>query len=271
MPGDGPVPAHLDAMLEGLAENPALPTALIRRMLAQRHGFGHVAKRRDLTADLITEIMATEYHWLLHSLALNPALPGSVRLRLSGHGDPAVRAALVVGSRNAGRELFERLIDDPDMQVRKYLAEGDTVPADLRARLAHDPDPDVRATLARWWPQAPEEVRRILLTDPIDEVRAAACSTYYARTPHPVPPADLVPGLLDDPVTRAGAVRHVDLTAETAQRLADDPDNKVRRELAAHPQLPPALRDRLAEDPSAYVQVGIFARPDTPEPTRQRI
>ncbi|MET7472274.1 hypothetical protein ACFYON_26535 [Micromonospora sp. NPDC005686] len=138
--------------------------------------------------------------------------------RLAAHADPAVRAALVVGARGAPRESYERLIDDPDRLVRGHLAERDDVPADLLARLATDPDPPVRATLARWWTQAPGPVRRLLLTDPVDEVRAAACSTYYARLPHPVPPPGLVAGLLADPVTRAGAVRHADLTPELARK-----------------------------------------------------
>jgi hypothetical protein len=169
------VPVHLAAALDGLAENPALPLELIRRLLAYRQGFGEVAKRADLTDDLIAEIIATDYHWLLQSLALNPHLPNPVRLRLAEHRDPAVRAALVVGSHDAPREMFARLIDDPDKRVRQYLTESDHVPADLRARLVRDPDPEVRASLAQWWPQAPETVRRILLTDPVDQVRAAAC------------------------------------------------------------------------------------------------
>ncbi|GAB3142845.1 hypothetical protein GCM10027290_18160 [Micromonospora sonneratiae] len=76
------------------AENPVLPTGLVRRLLAYRRGFGHVATRADLTADLITEIIATDHDWLLHSLALNRHLPYAVRLRLAEHRDPAVRAAL---------------------------------------------------------------------------------------------------------------------------------------------------------------------------------
>jgi hypothetical protein len=155
--------------------------------------------------------------------------------------------------------------------VRTYLAERDDVPADLMARLATDSDPQVRATLARWWTQAPEAVRRILLTDPIDQVRAAACSTYYARLPHPVPPPDLVAALITDPVTRAGAVRYATLTPQLASRFAGDPNHQVRRQAAEHPQLPPPVRDLLAEDPSANVGVGVFGRPDTPEPVRHRI
>jgi hypothetical protein len=83
--------------------------------------------------------------------------------------------------------VFELLSGDADAKVRQPLAKIGHVPADLRAGLAADPDPEVRATLARWWVDAPEDVRRRLLTDADDRVRAAACATYYARLPHPVP------------------------------------------------------------------------------------
>ncbi|MFE2553459.1 hypothetical protein ACFXGI_33730 [Streptomyces sp. NPDC059355] len=180
------------------------------------------------------------------------------------------------GTRHAGASLprarrFERLLDDSDPQVREQLAHSDHVPADLRNWLAVDPVPKVRATLAQWWTQAPEPVRRLLLTDPDDSVRAGACATYYRRIPHPVPPADLVPALLADPVTRAGAVRHCTLDNDTARWLAGDPDDDVRGELAGHPDLPPALRDKLGEDPDPRVTVRVFARQDTPETTRTAI
>jgi hypothetical protein len=272
MADDAPTPVHLTKVMDGLAENPALPAGLARRLVRCRRGFGHVAKRADLTPDMIEEILASGHHWLLHSLALNRQLPNTVRMRLAAHADPTVRAALVVGAHDAPCELYERLVDDPDPWVREFLAERDDLPADLLARLAGDPDPKIRATLARWWTQAPEAVRRVLLTDPVDEVRAAACSTYYARLPHPVPPPpDLVAGLLADPVTRTGAVRHAILTPELAARLAGDPNHQVRRQVAEHPRLPPPVRDLLADDPSANVRVGVFSRPDTPEPVRHRI
>ncbi|MFE4800002.1 hypothetical protein ACFRFL_34505 [Streptomyces sp. NPDC056708] len=102
-------------------------------------------------------------------------------------------------------------------------------------------------------------------------MRAAACATYYRRPSHPALPADLLPTLLADPVTRAGAVRHRTLDADTARRLADDPDEEVRKELAEHPDLPPQLRDVLADDPSPQVRLRIFARQDTPESTRAAI
>ncbi|PBC94960.1 hypothetical protein BX281_2888 [Streptomyces sp. Ag82_O1-15] len=266
-----PVPVHLDKAVEGLAGNPALPPELVRRLFSYRRGFGSVARRPDLTDDMIAEIIAIDDEWLTHALALNPSLPSAFRMRLAEHPDPGVRAALVIGADDAPRELFERLLRDPDVQVREHLAKSDHVPADLRARLAADPEPIVRATLAQWWTQAPEPVRRLLLTDPEDTVRAGACATYYRRLPHPVPPADLLPALLTDPITRAGAIRHCTMDAETASRLTADPDEEVRQELAEHPDLPPPLRDVLAEDPSLRVTLRIFARQDTPESTRAAI
>ncbi|MET7420892.1 hypothetical protein [Dactylosporangium sp. NPDC005555] len=262
---------HIDAIVAGLAGNPALPPGLVLRLVRYRRGFGEVATRADLTGDAIEAIIATDDHWMLHSLALNRHLPDTVRSRLAEHPDGAVRAALVVSGRGTPRELYLRLVDDPDRRVREYLAAHDDVPADVRGRLARDPDPDVRATLAQWWTDAPEEVRRSLLTDPVDAVRGAACSTYFRRLPHPVPPADLVAGLLEDPVTRAGAVRHADLTSAMAWRLAGDPDGDVREALAGHPWLPADVRDRLGDDREPEVRIAVFARQDTPEPLRRRI
>ncbi|MEV0036858.1 hypothetical protein [Streptomyces sp. NPDC050804] len=266
-----PPPVHLDEVVEGLAGNPALPTELVRRLFSYRNGHGSVAKHQDLTDDMIAEIIADDDDWLTHALALNRSLPHAFRMTLAEHPDPGIRAAAVAGADGAPRELFERLLGDADPQVREHLAKSDHVPTDLRERLAADPEPEVRATLAQWWTRAPEAVRRILLTDPEDAVRTAACATYYRRLPHPVPPADLLPALLADPVTRAGAVRHCALDAGTARRLADDPDDEVRKELAEHPDLPPRLRDVLAEDPSLRVRLGVFARQDTPESSRAAI
>ncbi|MEV0716902.1 hypothetical protein [Asanoa sp. NPDC050611] len=104
-----------------------------------------------------------------------------------------------------------------------------------------------------------------LIGHPDAAVRAALAAGHRAE------PREAFARLLDDPVTRAGVVRHVRLTAERAERLAGDPDQDVRVEVAGHPRLPAHLRDRLGADPSARVRVAVFARPDTPEPLRRQI
>ncbi|MER5596444.1 hypothetical protein [Streptomyces sp. NPDC002265] len=271
MDTDSVTPVHLDTVMNGLATNPALPPSMVRRMFGWRRGWGQVARRPDLTEDIVAEIVATDDHWLLHSLALNDRLPDRFRIRLAAHRDEGVRAALVMCAETAPREMLEQLIDDPDPHVREYLARSAHTPPGLRARLASDPDPKIRAVLARHWTQAPEAVRRVLLTDPEATVRAAACSTYFAHGPHPTPPSDLLPALLADPVTRAGAVIHSVLDEDTLQRLAGDPNSEVRAQVARHPDLPPSVRAVLAVDPALNVRVKVFARPDTSEHERAQI
>ncbi|MFJ8962141.1 hypothetical protein ACIRG5_22405 [Lentzea sp. NPDC102401] len=259
-------PVHLQMALDGLALNPALPEGMIRRLIAHRQGSGEIGTRPDLTAELIDEMIATDWPRLLWSLAFNDGLPDSFRLRLARHPDDTVRAALA--SSRASREVFELLLAAPEPHVREYLARNEAVPDDLRARLAADPSAKVRATLGEHWPDAPEHVRRTLLTDSDDQVRESACSVHH---PHPAPPPDLMPALLADPVTRAGVVRHLALDERTAHRLCADPDVEVRVELAKHPRLPPELRDALGEDPNARVRLAVFGRQDTPEPLRSAI
>lgn len=191
-------PVHLDMVMDGLAMNPALPPSMIRRLFAWRRGRGKVARRPDLTEAMVAEIIAIDDHWLVHSLALNDRLPDRFRIRLAAHRDSAVRSALVIHAANAPREMMEQLIDDPESQVREHLAQGHHTPSALRVRLAVGSDPRVRAALAKDWTQASEAARRILLTDPEAEVRAAARSTYFAHRPHPIPPSDLLPALLSE-------------------------------------------------------------------------
>jgi hypothetical protein len=271
MDTDASTPVHIVSVMDGLAANSALPAALVRRLFGWRRGRGLVARRSDLTEDMIEEIIATDDYRLLHSLALNEQLPGRFRMRLAGHRDYTVRGALTPHAATAPREMLERLIGDPHPYVREFLAKSQDTPPDLRARLVADSDPEIRAALARHWNEAPEAVRRILLTDPVPGVRAAACSTYFADVPHPIPPSDLLPALLSDPVTRGGAVIHAVLDPDTLRRLADDPDSEVRAQLARHPDLPPSVRDVLAVDPALNVRMQVFARSDTPESMRMQI
>ncbi|GAA2502672.1 hypothetical protein [Winogradskya humida] len=251
-----------ERLLFSLARNPHVLPAVRLRLTAHPDPSVRTGLARDVTRKL-----SPGPPLAIRTLPHGP--PPAIR-NLSDGPAPAIRkppGRLPEGLDPASRELFSRLVDDPEPRVREELAKNDRMPAELRARLAHDPAPEVRAVLARWWTRAPEDVRRILLTDPSGEVRAHACALYYARRPYPVPPADLVEALLADPLTRAGAVRH----ATFREELAGDPDEQVRRQVAEHPGLPPQVRARLADDPHPAVRIGVFARADTPGPMRQAI
>ncbi|MCF3106108.1 hypothetical protein IPZ58_31735 [Streptomyces roseoverticillatus] len=268
-----PVPVHLGMVLEGLARNPALPPALLRRLLARPSAARDEALmwRTDLTEELAGEIIALGDATLTHSLACNRDIPAEVKRTLAAAPDPAVRSALAAHEEGMPPELFGRFVSDPAPEVREEAAMNDGTPDDLRARLAHDPHPKVRAALGQFWTDAPEAVRRSLLTDPDPTVRAAACATYFRGGPPPAPPADLHPALLADPVTRAGVVRHLTLDAGTARRLAADESEEVRAAVAGHPALPAGLRDALGRDEDALVRAEVFYRQDTPDALRAEI
>ncbi|MEU1471664.1 hypothetical protein ABZ434_26015 [Streptomyces sp. NPDC005761] len=248
----------LDDELSALAAQEDLPVDLVWRLLRHPVARRSVAlRRRDLTEQLIEEIIELGS---ARSLAANTSVPADIRARLAEHPEPSVRCGVAASVADEPPGLLARLADDPDSSVRSFLAMNDRLPPELLARLAADPEPLVRSSIIRHWRDAPDWVRRALLTDADPNIRRDSVSAYF-------PPADLLPGLLADPVTRAGAVSYVAPSLE----LATDSDSAVREATAAHPDLPTGLRDLLAEDPDTFVRNAISARPDTPLAVRERI
>ncbi|MFI6582599.1 hypothetical protein [Embleya sp. NPDC050493] len=222
----------LDAELRALAAQKDLAADLVWRLLRHPPARRAVALlRRDLTEAMIEEIIALGS---ARSLAANcSAVPAEVRARLAEHPEPAVRSGIAAGVTDDPPGLPARLADDPDPSVRMFLAMNDHLPSELRDRLAADPDPRVRRQIVHHWRDAPERVRRALMTDPDPHVRTDSVRKY-------VPPADLLPVLVADPVTRAAAVGH----AGPSPELAADPDSAVRVAVADHPNLPAVLREQ---------------------------
>lgn len=158
-----------------------------------------------------------------------------------------VRSALALNPRLLPEVAFEM----DSAMARSWLAGRLDLSADLVERLAHDPVPEVRkgvATHQAVW-------RDLLARDPDATVRAAAavrCSS------------ELVPGLLADPspvVREALAMwRREQLTVEQLLTLAADPDVRVRRALALYNRaMPRQVAERLAVDPDERVRQTVRA------------
>ncbi|MFE2850074.1 hypothetical protein ACFXJO_02945 [Streptomyces lavendulae] len=248
----------LDGELSALAVQEDLPTDLVRRLLRHPGARHSVALlRRDLTDELIAEIIALGS---VRTLAANSSVPSRIRARFAEHPEPAVRCAVAASVGDEPPGLLARLAADTDPSVRSFLAMNEHLPTELLALLASDPESSVRSSVIQRCRDAPEEVRRTLLTDPDPDIRRSSVRTF-------APPPDLLPKLLADPATRAAAVAHVLPTPE----LAGDPDSDVREAVAAHPDLPPGLRDLLAEDQDFFVRNAIAARKDTPPALREQV
>ena len=116
---------------------------------------------------------------VMDGLAMNSALPAPMVRRLfawrRGGGKVARRPDLT-------EDMFAEIIAIDDHWLLHGLALNDRLSDRFRIRLAAHRDKAVRSALV---------------------IHAAACSTYFAHGPHPIPLSDLLPALLADPVTRA--------------------------------------------------------------------
>ncbi|MEU9092353.1 hypothetical protein [Streptomyces sp. NPDC048428] len=170
----------LDAELSALAAQEDLPVDLVWRLLRHPVARRSVAlRRRDLTEQLIEEIIELGS---ARSLAANTSVPADIRARLAEHPEPSVRCGVAASVADEPPGLPARLADDPDSSVRSFLAMNDHLPPELPARLASDPEPSVRSSIIQYWRDAPDWVRRALLTDADPNIRRASVSAY-------VPPA----------------------------------------------------------------------------------
>ncbi len=163
---------------------------------------------------------------VLCGLAVNPAAPLTVLLRLADHphhGFLAPSRALL-DREDLPSDVAEALSVHPDTDVRRRLAGHPSTPREVLRDLAQDPEAAVRAEIAqRPYSSLPDEVYRRLATDTDPAVRAAV-----ARNPA-VPDAIREPlaGDADRDVRYAAA--QYGLPTAGLHRLLADEDRDVRQ------------------------------------------
>ncbi|MFL1901391.1 hypothetical protein ACJWDR_20080 [Streptomyces tauricus] len=286
-------------LLCGLAANPALPSALVDRLisLADDDLADDLARRPDLSR--------------AQAVALAGRVEGSaVRLAYEGRltaadVDPAVRpdAALALLDRGAGRPEWARLLAaDPAHERREKLAACPGLPADVVDTLAADPDVRVVAELALWT-TAPDVTVR-LAAHPHAEVRRAVATNEathpavlgalltgeglpaarhcpvcdreeppFVHDPQcPRPDCDLLPGASCDGShestvhhTREAALRNPATPVEAVVAFADHASTMLRWTLATRPDLPREVCARLASDPTPGVRADLASNPAVDE------
>ncbi|MFF5451237.1 hypothetical protein ACFY40_08370 [Streptomyces sp. NPDC012950] len=184
--------------------------------------------------------------------SLHPDLPPELLWDLLAL--PGVGGDALAHRTDLPRTLVDEVLTAPDRRPVVPLARNPALSTADRRILAAHPDPWARTSLAVHAESLPPDLLARLLDDPEPQVRGTACAVYFCRPPHPVPPADLWPALLADPVTRAGVVTHLrPLAPELAAALAADPEADVRRAVAGHPRLPLPSLLALLEDGAAHV------------------
>ena len=104
--------------------------------------------------------------------------------------DDIVRAKFAKATDTSPRVLA-RLAEDPNEQIRGIVARNSSTPDEIRWKLAHDPDPMVRCDVLNYQYTLPEKYFELLVEDPDTDVR----DTVACRLDAPV---DVLRKLLDD-------------------------------------------------------------------------
>ncbi|WP_090104966.1 hypothetical protein [Lentzea jiangxiensis] len=222
----------MNAVLEGLASNPALPGHLLDRLVTRPELAWELASRNDLSSDHVRALLA--------------------------HGDSAVVSEL----------LFKGLarpenVPIPDESVALAVVEHPDADPALARVLAFHPDPAIRSRLPEWAHHLAPDVVDLLAADPDPEV-VAGLVTFHAVPPalalslsrHPSP--DVRRALAASPHTPPAVLARLGPSA--ARELASNPStpaalaaelvrhHEARYFLASRPDLPPAVYEQLASE-----------------------
>ncbi|WP_439660073.1 hypothetical protein ACSHWB_00345 [Lentzea sp. HUAS TT2] len=244
----------MNAVLEGLATNPALPAHLLDRLTTWPELASDLADRTDLSPAhvraLLTHNDPTVAYKLLEQGYVQPTeIPianESVALVVTGHpdADPALTRALAF---------------HPDPAIRASLAErAFHLPADVVDLLARDPDPAVVASLARFSSSGSSlaflsghpdvDVRRALASNPFVApavLASMSASGGLARelAGNPATPSAVAAELLRHHASRYFLAGRTDLPSGVYEELAAELEPGILSQLAANPAVPvPVLR-----------------------------
>lgn len=164
----------------------------------------------------------------------------------------------VASSTRAPEDVFELLARDPRADVRASLAANKSVPQAILLQLAVDPDTDVRYKLADR-ADVDGELGVILARDPALSVRKALVERVITDPA----PLDVLACDADAEIRYRAAGHRLSRAAQ--ERLAEDPDPKVRGRLAANRATDVDLVIKLAQDRRKEARLGAAQYRDLPD------
>ncbi|WP_203184583.1 Mucin-2 [Streptomyces pratensis] len=269
--------AFYSSALDGVAANPALPTALLLRLIAfDGGGEGppfQALHRPGLPERAVAAVLAHPVPNARVQFARSGQAEPGQRARLAADPSPEVRATVAYGPewthdpRKKVRPLPDavctRLLEDSELSVRSALLDSPHLAPSFLGSLVRHPDPAARRAALHLWDELPTDTHTALLDDPDPEVRRSAAlraCTHDAR---------LTAVLLRDPTALPQALRRGLLGRADAERLLAEGVHLAG--LARNPSLPADLVDLLAVDPDDGVRLAVSLRPELTEARRAAI
>lgn len=165
----------------------------------------------------------------LAGLAVNPAAPASLLLRLLADGPPAARMALC-GDRDLPESVVDALLAHPDRRARAVFASSPHADPAQRARLVDDPEFIVKAHLADGpasrWVRRPRPLSDPTVVHMINTYDGELLGSLYGQISDGLRRA--MPTHPDAKVRLWGVGSWSSLSAEVRAALLADPDPDVR-------------------------------------------
>lgn len=250
-----------DPILRALIRNPSIPEELLCRIVerADPSVIRYVGYHRDLPLSLI-DTMAHHPEPQVRQTVLGVRnLPPETVTMLARDPDGQVRLEVLSRAYEympIPEAAWRALAEDHRRVVREEIVSNDDVPVAVKLLLADDPDFGDLVILRHGAPADVDAVYdRLLASGTAESIMKATQAT--GRTP----PPELIPRLVADPATRVDAAR---FDEAHAIRLAHDPDQRVRRQLAADRHLPAAAAEVLVADADKGVREALAENPAAP-------
>ncbi|HEY1176535.1 MAG TPA: hypothetical protein VGF17_10280, partial [Phytomonospora sp.] len=254
-----------------VAANPAAPAEVLLRLLHSgdlRWAGWLFSMRGELPEAVYDAVVAHPHTATRAAFATGERIPVAQRARLVMDLSPHVRTMLATGGRLPA-EVFARLARDPNPIVRTAVAAEAAIGDDLLELLCADPDARVRRIATETWPDPSAAVVERLRRDEDAGVRRAAL--WHAGMREGAAAAEF----LADPETlsrpRERLIEEAPLPFALYERLARDQAPLVRKAVAANPGLSAHLVDRLAADPDKRVRLAVSMRAELTEKQRAAV
>ncbi|MFE1869926.1 hypothetical protein ACFW9N_03360 [Streptomyces sp. NPDC059496] len=262
-------------LLHGLVGNTAAPADVLMRLLGHEDERVRraVARRAVLPQEVVEAVLVHPDRRVRIALAENGNADPDQRARLLEDPALGVHFMLAVGPLTYRQQVaplpdwaYERLLAHPRLPVRHELILSGATPRHILATLADHEDPVFRRASCRAWDRLAQQVRERLLHDEDPDVRREAA----ARICHEDEEATTwLVGELGDSWQVIDILKTGRLTRELAERVVAGGGRLAA--LAANPTLPPDLVARLAVDPAPGVRLAVSARPELSESERAAI